>query len=173
MYSLLSHHPTSCTTGFTPPVVAPRTAFLAGHWSSGKLWIRFDENSPPRAGHRSLAAVGRWVRIRFRLRVRPALRGGLCRERIDSRRARRSPLVRAKRRSAMHAREHPRNGSALAGARRDELGSSTSLGRATPHRCPLGHRGRRRSPGGTLTTRRTTTALTPAAPFGAAVAAFV
>ena len=162
----------------SPPPAAdlshpPSTGFVAGAQRSGRLWLRPHENPPPGLRCRCPAPARRDIRRRSRLHVRSTVRGGLQRERADSR----SPdgtalVVRTDGRSALHACEHARHLRQHARACGDELGATDSLERTSPRGHPLGCSGRWRPAFRTLTPSRTTTSLAPAASFGAVVPAF-
>ena len=173
LYSLLSHYPTSCTTGFTPRRRSAIGDFLQVTRRAVDFDFAFMRTLLQVLAVAAVLLLDAGVRRRCRLHVRPAFRGGLCESAPIATSAAAPPLwCERTRRPALHAREHPRHVRAHAGARRDELGSTASLERASPHRYPTWMSGRRRPAGRTLTQSRTTTALAPAASLRAVVPAF-
>ena len=164
LYALLSHYPTSCTTGFTPRPSLPESGFVAGTHESGRLSVRLHEISPPRTGSSRDALAGRGASGCSGLHLRALVCRGLHRQRAASRRACRAAIVvRTDRRPAMHAGEHARHLRSHPGASRHELGSTDSMGRASPHGQPTGSPCRRRTADRVLTQSRTTSSLAPAA----------
>lgn len=167
LYALLSHHPTSCTTGFTPRPSLPASGFVAGTHESGRLPLRLHEISPPRTGSSRDALAGRRASGCSGLHLRALVCRGLHRQRAASRRAcRASIVVRTDRRPAMHASEHARQLHSHPCASRHELGSTDSMGRASPHGQPTGSPRRRRTADRVLAQSRTTSSLAPAAFIG-------
>jgi hypothetical protein len=75
-------------------------------------------------------------------------------------------------RPTLHACKHARHLRQRARTSGDELGSTDSMERASPHRQPIGCLGRRRRADRTLPPSRTTSSLAPAALFWAVVPAF-